>query len=83
MISIELDLHGFTLVEAIKKIQRTIMTNLKCWKLIIIHGYHNGAVIKDALKDKNNLHNKRVIKTQEDLSNPGRTFIYLRGPYNV
>ena len=83
MITLEINLHDLTLVEAIRKIQRVIVDNLKCCKIIAIHGYHNGAVIKDALKDKNNLHNKRVIKTEEDLSNPGRTYIYLRGPYNV
>ena len=44
-----LDLHDFSLGCAIKKIQRTIVENPECKKLIVIHGFNNGDVIKNIL----------------------------------
>lgn len=40
--AIELDLHGFTLSQALYKIQRTIVANPKCNCIEVIHGYNQG-----------------------------------------
>ncbi len=76
--TIELDLHGFTLSQALHEIQRTIVANPKCNCIEVIHGYNQGEQLKLFLKDKNNLHNKRVLKTQPVPFNEGRTFITLK-----
>ncbi len=76
--NLELDLHGLTVDEAINKIQRTIVKNQTCTCIETIHGYRNGCVLKNVLMDKNNLHNKRVLKTLPHPFNEGRTIIYLK-----
>lgn len=73
-----IDLHDFSLGCAIKKIQRTIVENPECKKLIVIHGFNNGDVIKNTLADFRLIHNKRVIKTLPEPFNEGRTWIYLK-----
>lgn len=74
----ELDLHGYSLPCAIKKIQKTIVSNPYCKMIIAIHGFNNGDIIKNALMDYRCIHNKRVIKTLPEPFNEGRTFIYLK-----
>ena len=73
-----LDLHGFTPQVAVKKIQKTIMENPKCEKLIAIHGFNRGNAIKNILLDHHNIHNNRTIKTIPEPFNEGRTWIYLK-----
>ncbi len=76
--AIVLDLHSFTISQALHEIQRTIVANPKCNCIEVIHGYNQGEQLKLFLKDKNNLHNKRVLKTQPVPFNEGRTFIILK-----
>lgn len=76
--SLELDLHGLTIPQAIYEIQRTIVNNPSCRCIEAIHGFNNGCILKNVLKDKNNIHNKRVIKTLPVPFNEGRTLIFLR-----
>lgn len=74
----EIDLHGYPLATAIKTIQRLIVKNPKCNKIIVIHGFNNGNVIKEALVNHICIHNNRVIKTLPAPFNEGRTWIYLK-----
>lgn len=76
--NIELDLHGLSLQEAIMKIQKTIVANPNCKCIEAIHGYNNGTKLKDALANKKNIHNSRVIKTIPNPYNNGRTNIILK-----
>lgn len=76
--TLELDLHGFTIPEAIKLIQRTIVNNPTCKCIEAIHGFNNGCALKNLLKNKTNLHNKRVLYTFPDPLNEGRTLIMLK-----
>lgn len=76
--NIEIDVHGCTLDEVIHKLQRLIVSNPKCRMIEVIHGFNNGCVIKNALKNKNNIHSKRVSSTCAKPFNEGRTLIYLK-----
>ena len=76
--SIELDLHGSTVSDAIHTIQRTIVENPLCDLIIAIHGFNNGNALKTTLSNKYNIHNKRVISTSPYPYNEGRTIIYLK-----
>ena len=75
--TLELDVHGYSVEQAIYAIQRTIVANPKCNCLEIIHGYNNGRKLKEALMNKINIHNKRVLKTCPVPFNNGRTFEFL------
>ena len=75
---IELDVHGLSVSEAIYKIQRVIVNNPKCDCLEVIHGYNNGQAIKNELRNKNNIHSKRVLNTYQDEFNAGKTVICLK-----
>ena len=76
--TLELDLHGFTIPQAIYKIQRTIVNNPLCRCIEVIHGFNHGCGLKNILKDKYNLHSKRVLKTLPVPFNEGRTYIILK-----
>ena len=75
---VELDIHGFTVSQAIHTIQRTIIANPKCTCIEVIHGFNNGCILKKALMDKNNIHSKKVLKTLPAPFNEGRTLIFLK-----
>lgn len=76
--SIELDVHGLTVEETVRTIQRLIVDNPYCSCIEVIHGFNNGSKIKNALSNKFNIHSKRVIGTAPVPYNAGRTLIYLR-----
>ena len=76
--SIEIDVHGYSTEATIKTIQRLIVQNPKLTCIEVIHGYNNGSKIKDLLKNKFNIHNKRVLKTLPAPFNDGRTMIFLK-----
>ena len=76
--TIELDLHGLTSDEAVYKIQREIVNHPECTCLEVIHGFNNGNTLKGLLKNKNNIHNKRVLNTCPCPFNMGRTLVYLK-----
>ena len=76
--SIELDVHGYSTDYTIRTIQKIIVDNPKCECIEVIHGFNNGSRIKELLKNKINIHNKRVIKTVPVPFNSGRTKILLK-----
>ena len=73
-----IDVHGFTVAEAIYAIQRLIVNNPQCGCIEVIHGYNNGDAIKQALSNKFNIHSKRVLNTYQDEFNAGKTIICLK-----
>ena len=75
---IELDVHGYTIDYTIKTIQKTIVNNPKCSCIEVIHGFNNGSKIKELLRNKFNIHNRRVLKTLPVPFNDGRTMIILK-----
>ena len=76
--SIELDVHGLTVEETVRTIQRLIVDNPYCSCIEVIHGFNNGSKIKSLLSNKFNIHSKRVIRTAPVPYNAGRTMIYLK-----
>lgn len=58
--SLELDVHGYTTAMVIRAIQRCIINNPSCRCIEVIHGFNNGSRIKDLLKNKYNIHNRKV-----------------------
>ena len=76
--SIELDVHGYSSDLTIRAIQRTIVQNPKCTCIEVIHGFNNGCIIKQLLRNKWNIHNKRVVRTVPVPFNDGRTMIILK-----
>jgi hypothetical protein len=73
----ELDLHGFTVLEAKKVIEQTIARLPKTTKeLKIIHGFHSGYGIKKLVQDKNGIRSKR-IQRRRYTSNQGETILIL------
>lgn len=73
----EINVHDCTKKEAIRNIQKVIVKYPTLDLLIVIHGFNNGSAIKEMLKNKYNIHNKRVKKTIPEPFNDGRTWIYL------
>lgn len=74
---IVIDVHGFAIKTVVKSIQRIITANPSCTCIEVIHGYNSGNHIKEILKNKYNIHNKRVVKTLPTPFNEGRTMIFL------
>jgi hypothetical protein len=76
---IELNVHGLRLEDAIRKIEKEIENaDRAVYRLRIIHGYHGGTKIKDAIwKEYNYYHNDKVIRAQAGI-NEGITELILR-----
>lgn len=76
----QLDLHSFTLKEAIEIIKKEIINcyNNNINTLEIIHGYNNGTSIKNYLKNSKELRSlKEVKEIIPSLLNSGKSIIYL------
>ena len=73
----ELDIHGYTELEAKKIIERYIASLPKDVKeFTIIHGYHSGDALKKLVRDKNRIRSNR-IKRKRFTMNQGETIIEL------
>ena len=72
-----IDIHGFTVEEAKREIERTIA---KCPSTIteieVIHGYHSGNKLKNLLSNPNGIRSKR-IKRRKYSMNQGTTILEL------
>lgn len=74
---LELDVHGYTELEAKKIIERYIASLPKDIKeLRIIHGYHGGDSLRSLVRDNSKLRSKR-IKRRKMTMNQGETIIEL------
>jgi len=73
----ELDVHNMTRMQAITAIDaRLRRVNASVYRLKIIHGYHGGTVLRDAVRSHYRDHPK-VIRIEVGL-NPGETDLVLR-----
>jgi len=76
---IEIDVHGMRQDEAISKIEKEVArADRSVYRIRVIHGYHGGTRIKDAVWDEYNYHhNEKVLRVQSGL-NEGITELILR-----
>ncbi len=73
----ELDVHNMTRRQAITAIDaRLRRVNASVYRLKIIHGYHGGTALRDAVRSHYRDHPK-VIRIEVGL-NPGETDLVLR-----
>ena len=73
----EIDIHGMTEQEAIKYIERYIVTlpdTVKKFK--IVHGYHNGDKLKNMVRHPSKIRSKRISRRIYTM-NQGETIIEL------
>lgn len=72
-----LDLHGYTVGDAKKTIEQTIVRMPKGpQELTIIHGYHRGDQIKKLVQDRNGIRSKRIVRRRYT-RNQGETILIL------
>ena len=73
----EIDIHNMTKVQAITAIDaRLRRTNASVYRLRVIHGYHSGTVLRDAVRARYKDHPK--VKRIEFGLNQGETDLVLR-----
>lgn len=76
---IVLDLHGMTVSEALKLIQKTVMDpkNKHVQYIEVIHGFNSGDELKKLCSHPSNLKCKRIKKVTLKLHNPGASLLWL------
>ena len=73
----EIDVHNMTKVQASTGIDAQLRrANASVYRLRVIHGYHNGTVLRDAVRAHYKDHPK--VKRIELGLNPGETDLILR-----
>lgn len=73
----EIDVHSMTKVQAITVIDAQLRrASTSVYRLRVIHGYHNGTVLRDAVRAHYKDHPK--VKRIELGLNPGETDLILR-----
>ena len=73
----EIDVHNMTKVQAITGIDAQLRrANASVYRLRVVHGYHNGTVLRDAVRAHYKDHPK--VKRIELGLNPGETDLILR-----
>ena len=73
----EIDVHRMTKVQAITAIDAKLKrANSSVYSLRVIHGYHGGTVLRDAIRSRYAKHPK--VKRIELGMNPGVTTLILR-----
>ena len=73
----EIDIHNMTRTQAITAIDaRLRRANASVYRLRVIHGYHGGTVLRDAVRSHYKGHPK-VLRIELGL-NPGETDLVLR-----
>ena len=74
---IEIDVHNMTKTQAITAIDAKLRrANASVYRVRVIHGYHGGTVIRDAVRTNYRKHPK--VKRIEIGLNPGETDLILR-----
>ena len=74
---LEIDVHGMTRTQAFTAIDAMLrQTNGSAYRLRVIHGYHGGTVLRDAIRAHYRNHPK-VIRIELGL-NPGETDLVLK-----
>ena len=73
----EIDVHNMTKAQALAAIDaRLRRLNASVYRLKVIHGYHGGTVLRDAVRSRYREHPK--VKRIEVGLNPGETDLVLR-----
>lgn len=73
----EIDVHGMSVLEAKKVIEKLIASMPNDVKeLKVIHGYSSGSEIKKMVQDRNSLRSKRIM-ARKYTKNPGETILLL------
>jgi hypothetical protein len=73
----EIDVHGYSVLEAKKIIEQTIVRLPKGeTELRVIHGYHGGKDIQTMVRDPRQLRSKRIVRRKYTL-NQGETILVL------
>ncbi len=76
---IEVDLHGLRVEEAIRKVERELSkASGSVYMIRLIHGYHGGTRIKEAVEDEFSYGRNSRVKSIRPGSNPGITELLLR-----
>ena len=74
---LEIDVHNMSRTQAITAIDAKLrQTNASVYRLRVIHGYHGGTVLRDAIRARYREHPK--VKRIEIGLNPGETDLVLR-----
>ncbi len=77
--TIEIDLHGLRTEDAIKKVLREVNNaSGSVYTIRLIHGYHGGTRIRDAIEDEFSYGRVEKVKRIQPGSNPGITELILR-----
>ena len=73
----QVDVHGMNKVQAFAAIDAILRrANASVYTVRVIHGYHNGAVLRDSIRKRYKDHPK--VKRIELGLNPGETDLILR-----
>lgn len=74
---VEIDIHGLTEQEAIKTLEKFIVScDKSVTEIVVIHGYHSGNALKDMVRNKNKLRSKRISRRKLTM-NQGETILEL------
>ncbi|AIO18655.1 Smr domain protein [Candidatus Izimaplasma bacterium HR1] len=72
-----IDIHGYTVEEARRYIERTIVKlDKNVTELVVIHGYHGGDKLKELLRSPNGIRSRRINR-RKYTSNQGETILEL------
>ena len=78
---LEIDVHGMTREQALTAIDAKLRrANASTYRLCIIHGYHGGTILRDAVRAHYRNHPK--VRRIELGLNPGETDLILRELYS-
>ncbi len=74
---ITIDIHGYTVDEAKREIERTIAKlDKNITEVIVIHGYHGGNRLKELLRNPNGIRSNRIRRRKYSM-NQGETILEL------
>ncbi len=76
-----IDLHGMKRAESKRLLNNTISLIRHDFTLTVIHGFHNGTVLRDLVR--NDFNNNRIVNIVPDKSNAGRTKLTIVGKEGV
>lgn len=72
-----IDIHGYTVDEARREIERTIVKlDKNITELIVIHGYHGGNRLKELVQSPNGIRSNRIRRRKYTM-NQGETILEL------
>ena len=73
---VTIDLHGMKQDQAVRVIDRALLRTDGVYQIRLIHGYHSGTILRDAIGS--HYHDHPKVKRIELGMNPGETDLILR-----